>query len=179
MNFDAGQYSITRQLPKTGQTTSYRAGDDGEYEAGWWLKRLNANNKIRFNALTLSGENLILDRATGLMWPENFAGNGANLGNPLDWFLATVWAEALNFAGFTDWRLPNIAELFSLVDFGNAATQIWSSFLNVSGWSRYWSSTTRISLTTAAHAVRFNATSVQAITKTDNTLKVVAVRKGV
>jgi len=57
---------------KTKQTTVYTAGDDGTYLTG-----ITGPNP-RF---ALMAENIILDNATGLMWPKN---------------LGKVWASALN-----------------------------------------------------------------------------------
>lgn len=47
-------------------------------------------------------------------------------------------------AGFTDWRLPNRNELYSLVDFSRSAPALQSGhpFTNVMTW-RYWSSSAR------------------------------------
>jgi len=91
----------------------------------------------------------IVDTETGLMWRaclEGVAGKACDEGAPL----ALTWAEALiyvptfnsggGFAGYTDWRLPNIRELSTLVElqcagpainlavFPNAtSTDVWSS----------------------------------------------------
>jgi len=178
MIVDAGQYTITRQLPKTGQVTSYAAGDDGDYEAGWWIRRLNANNRIRFLTRTIAGDDIVLDRATGLMWPQDWSLAGANNGATLDWGLSTVWANNLNFAGFTNWRLPNVNELLSLIHYESGLPYIWSAFINVATNRPYWSSTTDNAVTLNAYEVRFYSPSFNSRVKT-YTNRHVAVRKGV
>ncbi len=134
---NAKQNIITRRLPKTGQITSYAAGDDGDLERGWWRGRLNANNKTRFLSKTISGDDVVVDRVTGLMWPAN----GADVGGlPQTWAMAITWANGLTFAGFSDWRLPNILEHLSLWNFENLAAG-YPQFTNFPGeWM--WSSTT-------------------------------------
>lgn len=102
----------SRGLPKTGQITSYAAEDDGFYEAGWWQGLFNANNRNRFN---VSGA-ILLDRATNLMWPVDGNGAGGNFGGVLAWAAAVAYAAGLNFAGFTDWRLPNYFELCTILN---------------------------------------------------------------
>ena len=64
----------------------------------------------------------VTDNKTSLMWKqclEGVSGNGAcNEGSPS----LLSWTEALNLAGtifatYTDWRLPNIKELTSIVEY--------------------------------------------------------------
>ncbi|MCI5117626.1 MAG: DUF1566 domain-containing protein [Candidatus Electrothrix sp. LOE1_4_5] len=72
-----------------------------------------------------NGDGTITDSKTGLMWKqclEGVSGNLCDTGSPASF----TWQEALQqpgvvnkaggFAGHTDWRLPNIRELVSLVE---------------------------------------------------------------
>lgn len=120
-----------RTLPKTGQATSYRDGDDGFFLKGW------AEGE-RFKDV---GDGTVVDNATGLMWPKDFCGDGGNGGNALAWSAAIDWAEALDFAGHSDWRLPNWLELISIYNakLGNPPT--YDVFDNVVN-GIHWSSTT-------------------------------------
>lgn len=76
----------------------------------------------RYIIESLSGENVVTDNKTGLMWKqcsEGLSGNDCNTGKVsfYIWKQALTSADKLNltgFAGFTDWRLPNIKELRSL-----------------------------------------------------------------
>jgi hypothetical protein len=73
------------------------------------------------------------------MWPKNAALAGA----------AKTWNGALNYAnnlthcGYSDWRLPNRKELFSLIDRSlyNPALPSDHLFTNVNMVTNYWSST--------------------------------------
>lgn len=53
----------------------------------------------------------VTDRATGLMWQQADSEVG------MDWPTALAYAEDLTLAGYTDWRLPNVKELQSIVDY--------------------------------------------------------------
>lgn len=142
---DAGKNIITRHLPKTGQVTSYTAGDDGDYEKGWWRGRLNANNRERWIQKAIVGDDIVVDRATGLMWPTDWIGAGAFFGGTKVWSGpggAIPWINALNFASFTDWRIPNITELMSLIEYSGAQPYIYQPpFQNIM-LDNCWSGTT-------------------------------------
>jgi hypothetical protein len=157
---------LTRSLPKTRQEIIYQAGDDGNYEGGWWRGRLNANNRIRFIAKTIAGDDIVIDRATGLMWAADGWAAGCNGG------IATLWTNvinicnALNFAGHTDWRLPNIFELFSILKCSGAAPFIDALFTHTYTQERYWSSTTYPLNTSYVYAVHFATGDVSRVIKT-------------
>ncbi len=111
-----GQTIVSRQLPKTGQTAIMTAGDDGTYQAGWWKGLTVANNKTRFIAKTIDGNDIVIDRATGLMWAADSNEAGCNNGATIVWVDAITYMEALTFATFSDWRLPNYFELISIIN---------------------------------------------------------------
>lgn len=164
---DAKRLVLTRLLPKTGQITSYRAGDDGDYEAGWWRGRLNADNKTRFIHIGTGINTLVKDLATGLMWPADGNSVGCHSGVICRWVVAIDYANVLDFAGFTDWRVPNIKELMSIVDFirSNPAIDIAKFPNTVSG--RYWASTTYQGYSGFAWYVDFVAGYVTVVDKDD------------
>lgn len=53
----------------------------------------------------------ITDKATCLTWMK------ADSGKKMNWQQALEFAENLEFAGYSDWRLPNAKELHSIVDY--------------------------------------------------------------
>ncbi|MDQ7786429.1 MAG: DUF1566 domain-containing protein [Thermodesulfovibrionales bacterium] len=133
--------AVSIHLPRTGQLLSYIPGDDGNVQAGvsWPEPRFTEN-----------GDGTVTDNLTGLMWLKD----GACLGKK-------NWAGALNATGvfnaapaqynckgysaaYTDWRMPNIRELESLINYGVANSSAW---LNISGFTNvisayYWTGTT-------------------------------------
>jgi hypothetical protein len=73
--------------------------------------------------LTDNGDGTVTDVATGLMWTQVDSGHlGAGVAGDgrLDWQEALFWAELLDYAGHSDWRLPNAKELLGLVDYTRA-----------------------------------------------------------
>jgi hypothetical protein len=57
-----------------------------------------------------NGDGTVTDTATGLIWQQ------ADDGLDKNWQEALFYCETLDFAGKTDWRLPDIRELQSIVD---------------------------------------------------------------
>jgi len=131
----------SRGLPKTGQTVVYQAGDDGTYQAGWWRGDTIAANRVRFKVWTIGANSFIIDKATGLMWPKNFSGDGGNGAVTDAWIAGITWALGLTFGGFTDWRIPNLFELFSIVNLSLSNPCVPAIFENVVSGG-YWCSTT-------------------------------------
>jgi hypothetical protein len=143
----------------TGQTTCWDingnpiscadTGMDGELRAGvaWPTPRFTDN-----------GDGTATDNLTGLTWLQD-----AGCFGDLDWSEAFDEVAALNagskscgyYTGtFSDWRLPNIRELLSLVDYGvvNPAMPSDNPFLNLS-FDNYWTSSTSVYDVGFAHAV--------------------------
>lgn len=63
----------------------------------------------------------VTDLRSGLMWKQCVQGrSGSSCGNgtvtTMTWAAALAAAQASTFAGYSDWRLPNIRELQSLVE---------------------------------------------------------------
>jgi len=143
-NTNGGGGSVyTSAVPKTGQTTSYAAHDDGWNSTNIGVAWPNP----RFSPVAGSGAetNQIKDNLTGLIWARNanFAGEQKSWQEALD-FIATTNASATLYGGTNDWRLPNRRELDSLVNFGETNSSVWLNSQGFAGvqWSDYWSSTT-------------------------------------
>jgi hypothetical protein len=135
-------------VPKTGQTTSYRTGDDGDLERGvaWPVPRFTDNT-----------DGTVTDNLTGLIWLKN-----ANCWGSKGWNTAIDDCNALasGSCGLTDgsvagdWRLPNWNELRSLIDASryNPALPSGHPFTGVQ-LRYYWSSTTAAASTGYAWVV--------------------------
>ncbi|MCP4220995.1 MAG: DUF1566 domain-containing protein [bacterium] len=59
---------------------------------------------------TDNGDGTVTDNNTGLMWQQD-------PGNKMGYSAAEAGAETFSLAGYTDWRLPTIKELYSLILF--------------------------------------------------------------
>ena len=148
--------SAAPDVPRTGATIDISAvsGDDGELQKGV---------PIPIPRFTDNSNGTITDNLTDLIWLRN-----ANCLGSLDVAAPFTWLEAMETANnlqsgqcgledgsvLGDWRLPNIRELVSLINFNyhnpalsnTVGTGQWSEgnpFINVQGLSSfYWSSTT-------------------------------------
>ena len=98
------------------------------------------------------GNGTVTDTKTGLMWKQCSEGSrgtacATGAAATYTWQGALLAAKALNttgggFAGFTDWRVPNIKELSSIVEAQCTFPQINSKlFPATSTVGGYWSST--------------------------------------
>ena len=90
-----------------------------------------------------SGDVGVTDHRTGLIWSKD----ADPVGRETTWPEALVAIDAVNrkgLAGRSDWRLPNIRELESLVDLGRHSPALSGGqpFVNVR--DAYWSSTTSV-----------------------------------
>jgi hypothetical protein len=150
----------TAQLMKTGQTTSYRTGDDGDLEAGRNVDffTLAENNPFgNTNRFTdeLGGQtytnNIVIDWSTY---------NGSTV---LGWYRIRTslqtWNQAIDgallvsIATFTTgWRLPNVYELASIMNF-NTVVPLNYSPINLSAAISYLSSTTLAVSTTQCYSI--------------------------
>lgn len=172
------QIVLSRGLPKTNQTTEFESGDDGTHQAGWWKGLTVAVNRTRFIEKTVNSDVVIIDRATGLMWVQDGNSAGANSGAVDTWAACIAVAGALNFAGFEDWRLPNIFELISLIDWEKAEPVLDALFDNISLMTGYWSSTNYRIDDLGAWTVSFATPSISQVLKTGDRL-MLSVRGGV
>lgn len=164
------KYILSRGLPKTGQHLSYVDYDDGYYENGWWLGRLNVDNKDRFIAQTIGGDDVAIDRATGLMWAADDNQAGCNNKNKLDFDDALAYAHNLDFAGFTDWRIPNILELISIINFGVPDPSTYTDVFPSNPADEYLSSTTYIMSSSYMRTVHYYDGDINIKQKSDTYL---------
>ncbi len=86
-----------------------------------------------------NGDGTVTDTNTDLMWTKD-----ANLKvTCVLWQQAIDYANNLNLYGYTDWRLPTVNELISLIDYTkySPALPAGHPFINMQP-DFYWSSTT-------------------------------------
>ena len=121
-------------------------------EKTYFVLYVRGNPAYGKNRFTDNGDGTVTDEATGLMWMKADSGKG------MDWPAALKYAEDMEFAGHSDWRLPNAKELQSIVDYTRSPDTTGSAAIdpvfeateitNEGGqkdFAQYWSSTTHIS----------------------------------
>ncbi|MBN2291944.1 MAG: DUF1566 domain-containing protein, partial [Pirellulales bacterium] len=127
-------------------------------EKKYFVMYVRGNSEYGKNQFHDNGDGTITDRATGLTWMQVDSGHlkaGKKKGGKLNWSEALAWAEGLEYAGKSDWRLPNAKELQSIVDYTRSPSTSNSAAIdpifkatpikNEGGWQDYacyWSSTT-------------------------------------
>ena len=84
-------------------------------------------------AFIKNGDGTVTDPKTGLVWQQTADTKKR------EWLEALEYCETLNFANHSDWRLPDIIELTSLVDYNRSDPALDPSF--DSNKSAFWSST--------------------------------------
>ena len=112
------------------------------------------------NASFSRSGDIVTDNVTGLEWQDNSDAKDKEL----KWREAIDYCEALNLGGYSDWRLPNINELKSIVDRDRYNPAIVSKFTNISS-NYYWSSSTHKYDLSNAWRVNFKYGSVSNLTK--------------
>jgi len=169
------QDNVESRVLKTGQTTtldrydewnSNNLQDDAHWaEEGYGVEASNKDDK-RFKA-ELNNENqqdngTVTDQKTGLMWVQNpkcWSFSHCHE-SPMTWEEAFNKIKALNdlpkgctssaeIACYTDWRLPNIKELQSLIDYGHISPALPEGYdaafdKDTINNYYYWSSTTNL-----------------------------------
>ncbi|QHI68110.1 Lcl domain-containing protein [Tichowtungia aerotolerans] len=161
--------SAPLQVAVTGQTNSYHMADDGAVQSG------AQETGARFSD---NGNGTVNDNRTGLMWLGSMRACGA-----MTWAEAVAYCENLNFCGYADWRLPNVREMESLVDYSQRGDQTVLpqshpfSNATISGSSYFWTSTTYHPDSGRALAISFYNGAIQDGSKT-STVNVWPVRGG-
>jgi len=109
--------------------------------------------------------------APNLLWADRFLKNGevvydskTELGwqsmpssQRFAWSQAVEHCQESSYGGYSDWRLPNLYELKSLVDYTKYNPAIATSLINVKTDNWYWSSSKYVSDPSYAWYVNFNS----------------------
>jgi hypothetical protein len=103
-----------------GRIKGYPANNQKKY----YVLYVRSNSEYGKNNFTDNQNGTITDRATGLMWMQN------DNGTTLLWENALNYAEKYSFAGYSDWRLPDVKELQSIVDYARSPATSNSAAIN-------------------------------------------------
>lgn len=117
-----------------------------------YFRMVRGNTDYGENDFVDNGDGTVSDNASGLMWQKADDGIGR------DWEVSLAYAENLELASYSDWRLPNAKELQSIVDYSRSpqttnspainpifeTTEINDPDGNAGQYSFFWSSTTHL-----------------------------------
>ena len=136
--------------------------------------RLDNNGKLKVKALRLfiltfsfifistslwaelnrDSSGVVSDNQTGLAWQDYYGENVADI-QKSSWQDALIYCKELSLGNNSDWRLPNIKELRTIVDRKKYSPSIRLGFENIVA-DGYWSSTTDVSFNSYAWGDNFD-----------------------
>jgi hypothetical protein len=91
----------------------------------------------------------VTDTVTKLVWQRA-------TGTPNQWGAAIAYCDGLTLGGFSDWRLPTVAELLSIVDYGRSTPSINLVAFPGTSPTYFWSSSPYAPGSNLAWAVLFD-----------------------
>lgn len=109
-----------------------------------------------------NGDGTVTDLSSTLMWQQCSApsgGTNCGSGTPTTytWDNALAYCNGLTLGGYTDWRLPNVKELQSILDVTKtSAPTINITYFPDTQAADYWSSTTFAGTNSYAWYVQFS-----------------------
>ncbi|MGR5140272.1 DUF1566 domain-containing protein [Photobacterium sp. DNB23_23_1] len=128
-------------------------------EKTFYVMVVRGNTDYGINDFSNNNNGTVTDNATGLTWQQADSGAG------MDWPAALEYCENLELAGNSNWRLPNIKELQSIVDYtkspGTTNSAAIDNVFEVTpifnegetlDYPSYWSSTTHQNLKNGKNA---------------------------
>lgn len=105
----------------------------------------------------------VTDNRTKRMWKVCAEGQtwsaGACTGTAgvITWVQAIALSEVGSFAGYSDWRLPNVRELRSLIEECRTSPSINESIFPLTASSSFWSSSPYVGMANRAWTVSFSS----------------------
>jgi hypothetical protein len=156
----AGGASVGAKILKTGQTTTFATGDDGDLKEGRDIDFLtlatnnpfgNANRFTALNGSQTYTNDIIIDWST-------YEGNivlgyyRGSIDTNRPWAGALTWAAGLSPAGYLNWRLTNIKELLNLANYNFGGEVLTYSPINLV-INTFWTSTTSVNNSNNAYSM--------------------------
>jgi hypothetical protein len=145
-------------ISDTGRTGAVLDGDDASFINMPHERNFSERHIVNggSNGDDTDTDDVVDDNVTGLTWLKctvmnrNLADNkddcsGAN--NTLSWSHANETCANLDYAGYDDWRVPTITELFTILDFDHWPLIDTAEFFidnESAAYMGYWSSTSKL-----------------------------------
>lgn len=136
------------------------------------------------SAYETHGDGTATDTRSGLMWKRCSEGRSwtgstcSGNGSTHTWSQALALAEASTFAGYGDWRLPNINELTSLIEECRSSPAINNTLFPTTSSSSFWSGSPRSNDSSSVLYVTFEDGRVLSVFRSSNLPYVRLVRGG-
>jgi hypothetical protein len=149
----ADYWSATTDLYGGAWSVNFQTGRDGILSKfdSYYVRAVRGGQVQPEDRFVDNQNGTVTDTVTCLQWQQATAGS-------MNWEGALAYAENLSLAGYTDWRLPNINELTSIVDYSRIDPAVDPAAFPGTVSSSYWTSTTSLALMTYyAWAVNFSS----------------------
>ena len=114
----------------------------------YYVRAVRGGQARSFDNLVINGDGTVTATSTGLMWQQATS-------SVKNWKSALSYCEDLDLAGYSDWRLPIIKALQSIVDYSRSDPAIGTAYFPDTLSSGYWSSTTTANNTSCAWRIHF------------------------
>lgn len=117
---------LTFKVVDTNQANCYDKNGDSVSCSGAGQDASYSNNPQDYRD---NGDETVTDNVSGLMWQKSSDINGdgtINVSDKLSQEAAVSYCSSLTFAGYSDWRLPNIKQMYSLIDFSGSDISAYS-----------------------------------------------------
>ena len=143
-NGSSCQKSINLGKICTGQNQCYNNGNNsitcpevGENFFGqdYQYTQKCSTKTFSIKTTTISGQNIVLDKKTGLEWQQTIPSTGYT------WSQANTYCNNLSYGNYSDWRLPTPKELFTIINDSTYAPATYTDyFTNTASDANYWTS---------------------------------------
>lgn len=93
-----------------------------------YVRYVRGNSEYGINNYVDNNDGTTSDLATELMWSQDDSQEGLN------WLDALAWVQEkneFNYLGYNDWRMPNIKELQSIVDYTRSPEKTSSAAIDI------------------------------------------------
>lgn len=136
-------------IPDSGQTTCYNTGGGvincpKSGKAYYGQDASYTINPPSYTWLIDNGEAMVKDNITGLVWEvKTDAGGVHDKDNRYSWYGLDMFVNELNaeqYGGHSDWRLPTVRELMTIVDYGTYGPAVDTYYFQHTMSSYYWTS---------------------------------------
>jgi hypothetical protein len=139
-------------------------GQDAQY--GWDVSHAETERYTRDLAVT--GEPVVVDNVTGLLWQGCAAGlsgdnceiddePGVTGASTYTWEEALAYCDSLDWGGYTDWHLPDEFELDTIVDSGRSNPSIEITTFPEAGDDIFWCSSSSVYSASYAWYIAFTS----------------------
>lgn len=153
---------------------SFQDGDGGQVfktSRNVYVRAVRGEQNLLLDHFIINGDSTVTDSSTGLMWQQDVWESDT-------WKLGLSHCEGMMFAGYNDWRMPNVKEILSIVDYSFENPAINTEYFPNTVLATYWSSSSSANSPINASGIDFGSGVNVTNRKSYSSIYVRAVRGG-